>query len=228
MFRYRELWDEFLGARPKPKSKRDWLTSLCEWRHWGEKDEQKDLSSFEKLMTRGPQRSITTFTRANVNGIKLRTKGLDGNKKSCNSYFMVEYKNNEGNTDMDIGRAEYFFMHCPVGYLIGGDNLLVPFVKAKWYAKPIPQHNAAGLKFITTVEMQGTSEEFLSPIWHAARILDIGVSLAPVDEYHRVPSPIKVGRTNIEREQLKVVIESTRRISCQVQGVDINAEYGRL
>lgn len=119
-------------------------------------------------------------------------------------------------------------MHSPVGYLCVGPNMEIPFVKAEWYWEPVPKKNVVGLPFLTTVKMQSTDDNFISPIWHVGRILDVGISLAPVDQDHNVPSPIRVGGRNVERGNLRVVIESQRKMVHTVEDFRIDDVFEQL
>ena len=220
------MWDEFLNGRSEPEAPQAIMRFLEEWKTWGSSNTA--LSTHEHVMTMGPMKSTTTFSRATINDLKLRTKQLDQGKKSCNSFFSVEYQGN-GTRHRDIGQAEYFFKHTPPGHLMVEERRLVPFVKARWFWWPEPRKSKAGLELLTTIEVNNSNSHcFISPIWHACNISDVGVSLAPVDDHHHVPRNIRLGGRTVCKGELRVVIESTRRITQDVESIDIPDVLRRL
>ena len=179
------------------------------------------LSSHERLLTMGPTNCIITFSRAMINGLKLRTKRLDEGKKSCNSFFGAEYDDN-GELHYDVGRADYFFLHNPPGCIMLEEEGMVPFVKAHWYWWPNHRKNKGDLQLLTTIEMKNTEKgAFISPIWLLDQISNVGVSVAPLDDYHHVPRNIKLGARKLHRHELWVVMESRRRLTHDVESIDI-------
>ena len=217
--RYKDLWNGYLDGRQQPETSREIWRLLQGWRTWGES--HMTLTSHERLLTMGPTNRIITFSRGTINGLKLRTKRLYEGKKSCNSFFWVEYDDN-GELNYDVGRAEYFFLHNPPGHIMLEEERMVPFVKAHWYWWPNPRKNKVGLQFLTTIEMKNIERgAFISPVWLLDQISNVGVSVAPVDDYHHVPRNIKLGTPKLHRHELWVVIESRRRLSHDVESIDI-------
>ena len=220
------MWNEFLNGQKQPTAPREIWRLLEEWKIWGES--QTTLSTHEHMMTMGPTKCMTTFSRATINGLKLRTERLDQGKKSCNSFFLVEYEDN-GDSHRNVGQAKYFFLHTPPGHVMLEEGRLVPFVKACWFWWPEPQKSKVGLEFLTTIEMKNNeSGDFISPIWLVDHILDVGVSLAPVDDHHHMPRSMKLGNRKLCKHELRVVIESPRRITHDVESMDILDAFRRL
>ena len=99
---------------------------------------------------------------------------------------------------------------------------MVPFVKAHWYWWPNHRKNKGDLQLLTTIEMKNTEKgAFISPIWLLDQISNVGVSVAPLDDYHHVPRNIKLGARKLHRHELWVVMESRRRLTHDVESIDI-------
>jgi hypothetical protein len=205
--RYAELWDMYIadvGHVPPIATTDQWKDKILGWRVWA--GQQDGLSGRDQRMCNGPQTQVTSYSRANIGGVRFRYKRLDTKangmpKSSKNSFFLADLKPGE---KMSVGRFIAFYAVVPPGYsraLNRSYHNALQYAVTEWFATPhVHVTKSSRLPFVhnTIIDAHRT--------WPLGAVMPVPIALAPLDEHHDVPGGVKWGNRTLHYSELLAVL----------------------
>ena len=178
----------------------------------------------------------TESSRVKCGSYKLRGKELDSGYKSSGSYFLARVED-DGDEHYEIGRAVRFIRHTPPGASsAGGED--VYFVVAKWLIPTVPRTTATtGLPMVVVDNAADVylydddfSDKMVTDVWPVHGILHSPVCLAPLDQYHDIPTNTFVRQgPAARRRQANMTLRKLSRPNSKISVRDQqNAEPGAV
>ena len=191
--RYRELWNGYMHDKgfTEPASLQQWWTALREWRNWScDVQSTCNLNEQDMLMTQGPHRNMTTYTRAKIGGSDFRTRAMDSNVSSNNSYFLPFVSSEDvaaGGFPVWVGQFQSFIQVVPPWEYTGQPgSTVLHFGVARWCATPTPASTPiSDLPLVMRDKFLPISEDngYRFAAWPLHCVVPTNVAVVDLDEH---------------------------------------------